>query len=72
MSISGGSLYAGMWIETFGAVASGASGGASISRRGLRPKAIAAISSMRANAMMISGISSTVPKPSAKAAPGTK
>ena len=47
-------------------------GGAAMMRRGLRPKAMAATSSMRASAMTISGISSTVPKPSAKAAPGTK
>ena len=51
---------------------SGASGGDAISRSGLRPNAMAAISSMRASAMTISGISSTMPSPSAKAAPGTK
>ena len=39
------------------------------SRRGLRPNATAAISSMRASAMMTSGISSSMPRPSAKAAP---
>ena len=38
-----------MWIDTFGANGtSGASGGDAISRRGLRPNATAAISSMRA------------------------
>ena len=36
---------------------SGASGGEAIRRRGLRPKATAAISSMRASAISISGIS---------------
>ena len=61
-----------MWIDTFGAVSLGASGGDSISRRGLRPKAMAAISSTRAIAITISGTSSSVPRPSAKAAPGTK
>ena len=59
-------------METFGAVCSGASGGAAISRSGLRPKAMVASSSMRAMAMTISGISKSTPRPSAKAEPGTK
>ena len=67
-----------MWIDTFGkATLSPMVAGASaarlvISRRGPRPKAIAAISSIRAIAISTSGTSSTMPSPSAKAEPQTK
>jgi hypothetical protein len=73
LSISGGSMCAGMWIETFGGVGiSGASVGDAIRRTGLRPKATAAISSMRASAIRMRGTSSASPNANAKPAPGTK
>ena len=59
-----------MWIDTFGAKASGTSGGAAGSRRGGRPKAMAAISSMRASAMATSGTSSTIAQPQRKGGAG--
>ena len=52
--------------------ASGAIDGERMSRRGCSPRAIAAISSMRASAMATSGINSVIPRRSAKAAPQTK
>ena len=62
-----------MWIDTLGGEGiSGASGGDTISRDGLRPNAMAAISSIRVIATKISGISSTSASPNANAAPGTK
>ena len=68
-----------MWIETFGkAMASPIVAGAigsvllAISRRGPWPKAIAAISSIRAIAIRISGTSNIRPSVSANAEPNTK
>ena len=67
-----------MWIETFGKVTpspmvAGATGALlAISRRGPRPKAIAAISSIRAIAIRTSGTSRIRPSVSAKAEPNTK
>ena len=72
LSMSGGSRWDGMWIDTLGAKPSGAGAAAAISRRGARPNAIEAISSTRASAINTSGISSTMPSPSAKPAPATK
>ena len=61
-----------MWIDTFGAYDSGASGGAAIKRSGLRPNATAAISSSRESAIRTSGTSRISPSESANAAPVTK
>ena len=67
-----------MWIETFGKVTAspmvaGATGAPlTISRRGLRPKAMAAISSIRAIAISTSGTSRISPSVRAKAEPKTK
>ena len=67
-----------MWIETFGKatlspMVAGASGALLvISRRGPWPKAMAAISSIRAIAIRTSGTSRIRPSVSAKAEPNTK
>ena len=67
-----------MWIETFGKttfspMVAGANGALLvISRRVPRPKAIAAISSIRAIAIRTSGTSRIRPSVSANAEPSTK
>ena len=65
MSISAGSMQAGMWIDTFGAwLCAGAFGLAAASkRRGARPNRIAAISSIRESAIRTSGINGQSAEP---------